>query len=78
MCYLPRLNRLPNVNSAANFLDLSTITGLRASACGEISPSQVLDTTPSSAYQTKAEGSEGKASKESDNPLLLGLQGRHK
>ena len=30
--YLPRLKRLPKVNNAANFRDLSTITGVNARA----------------------------------------------
>ena len=35
--YLPMLNRLPRVKSAANFLDFKTITGVRASACSNSS-----------------------------------------
>jgi hypothetical protein len=54
LTYLLILKRLPIVNNAANFLDFTTITGVKASACiySSLHLQRATDKIPT--YQTKA------------------------
>ena len=70
--YLPRLQRLPKVNSAANFRDFNTMTGVRANAWKFNALSQSTSNIDST-HQSKTYQSQTQARKKAYDSLFLTL-----